>query len=293
MCVNLPVCTHYTDMKVAIERVLHPDQSFRLLRFEVGAFGLELHRHSHWELTWVECGSGVRLISENVSPFTSGDMVLLAGNLPHTWKSLKSKEAITHVATVLQFPAELLDVAALPELVQLRPLTLLARRGASIGGKTKQLVARQLQEMLAKDSLGKVLGLYEILRCLSLHMGDLKPVANLACKAMEPSAVDTRIDRVLQWIHANIASQLLLQDAAALAHVSPAAFFRFFRRETGKTYTNYVNDVRCAQACAMLSESTLPLATIATECGFASNSNFNRQFVARLGVTPLTYRRGI
>jgi AraC-like DNA-binding protein len=280
-------------MKVANEHVQHPDHAFRLLRFELGAFGLAQHRHPHWELTWIEQGSGVRLVSENASPFTSGDMVLLAGNLPHTWKSLKSDGAIKHVATVLQFPAELLEIAALPELAQLRPLMLLARRGACIDGEAKRLVARHLQEMHAKDALGKVLGLYDILRSLSLHIGDISTVANLACGAIDHAANDSRIDRVLQWIHANIGRQLLLQDAAALAHVSRGAFFRFFRRETGKTYTDYVNDVRCAQACAMLSESALAVSSIGTECGFESNSNFNRQFVARLGVTPRAYRRSV
>jgi hypothetical protein len=88
-------------------------------------------------------------------------MVLLAGILPHTWKSLQSEGATQHVATVLQFPAELLDIAALPELSQLRPLMLLARRGASIGGEARQMVAGHLQVMHAKDALGKVLVLYD------------------------------------------------------------------------------------------------------------------------------------
>lgn len=280
-------------MKVVNEYVQHPDQSFRLLRFEVGAFGLERHRHSHWELTWVEHGSGVRLISENASPFASGDMVLLAGNLPHTWKSLKSEGVEMHVATVLQFPAELLDIAVLPELSQLRPLVLMARRGASIGGEARNIVAKHLQEMHSLDALGKVLGLYSILRCLSLNMDDIDPVANLACKVIDHSLVDSRIDRVLLWIQDNIGSQLFLQDAADLAHVSCGAFSRFFRRATGKTYTVYVNDVRCAQACAMLSESVLPVSTIAIECGFESNSNFNRQFLSRLGVSPREYRKNV
>lgn len=282
-------------MKVVKEHVQHPDQSFRLLRFELDAFALERHRHPHWELTWIEQGSGVRLVSEDASPFASGDMVLLAGNLPHTWKSLRAPGAAKHVATVLQFPAELLDIAVLPELSQLRPLILMARRGASISGEARRQVARQLQALHTKDALGKVLGLYDILRCLSLHMGDITAVASLACTAIATnhSARDSRIDRVLQWIHANTGSPLPVQQAAALAHVSLGAFSRFFRRETGKTYTDYVNDVRCAEACALLSESALPVSTIAADCGFDTNSHFNRQFMARLGVTPRAYRKGV
>lgn len=278
-------------MKAVNEHVQHPNQSFRLLRFEVGAFGLERHRHPHWELTWIERGSGVRLVSATASPFASDDMVLLAGNVPHTWKSLNPGGPSTNVATVLQFPAELLDIAILPELSQLRPLMLLARCGASIVGDARRLVSWHLQEMHTKDPLGRVLGLYDILRCLSLNMGDIYPVTNLACNATENSNRSTRIDRVLQWIHAQTGGPLHMRDAAALAHVSPAAFSRFFRRETGKTYTDYVNGARCAQACALLSESSLPVSAIATECGFETNSHFNRQFLARLGITPRAYRK--
>ena len=44
-----------------------------------------------------------------------------------------------------------------------------------------------------------------------------------------------RIDRVLNWVEANLGQTLCIDDAAAVAHVSPAAFARFFHgcRERG------------------------------------------------------------
>lgn len=72
---------------------------------------------------------------------------------------------------------------------------------------------------------------------------------------------------------------------------SPAAFSRFFQRETGKTYTQYVNDLRCAEACVLLREPTLPVATIAADCGFRTSSHFNREFRARMKTTPRAWRQ--
>ena len=57
-----------------------------------------------------------------------------------------------------------------------------------------------------------------------------------------------RIDRVLNWIESQLARELRVEDAAAVAHVSTAAFARFFRREVGKSFIEYVNDARCGWA---------------------------------------------
>ena len=81
-----------------------------------------------------------------------------------------------------------------------------------------------------------------------------------------------------------------MEAAARLVHVSPAAFSRYFRREVGKSFTRYVNDMRCSEACLRLRGSNKAVAVIAHECGFATLSNFNRQFRVRTGLTPRDFR---
>ena len=75
-----------------------------------------------------------------------------------------------------------------------------------------------------------------------------------------------------------------------MAHVTPAAFSRYFHREVGKTFTRYLNDVRCSQACVRLRQTAKPVAVVAAECGFATLSHFNRQFRLRHGVAPREFR---
>lgn len=43
----------------------------------------------------------------------------------------------------------------------------------------------------------------------------------------------------------------------------------------------------------MLSESALPVSTIATDCGFDIISHFNRRFLAKVGMKPSVYRKGL
>jgi AraC-like DNA-binding protein len=82
-----------------------------------------------------------------------------------------------------------------------------------------------------------------------------------------------------------------MEDAAAQVHVSPAAFSRFFRRSLGKTFTEYVNDLRCAEAANQLRRSDKPIAALAQDCGFSTLSHFNKQFLLRYEQTPRHYRK--
>ena len=97
---------------------------------------------------------------------------------------------------------------------------------------------------------------------------------------------------VLTWIEANLGNDLRVDDAATIAHVTPAAFGRFFKREVGKTFTSYVNDARCGWAALRLIQSTEPVAQIAQTCGFPTLSNFSDQFRRRYGTAPLEFRVG-
>ena len=58
----------------------------------------------------------------------------------------------------------------------------------------------------------------------------------------------------------------------------------------GKPFTDYVNDLRIAQAQLELIRSDRPVAEIAVRCGFPTLSNFHEQFARRTGESPRRYR---
>jgi AraC-like DNA-binding protein len=91
-------------------------------------------------------------------------------------------------------------------------------------------------------------------------------------------------------MHANLARELRLEDAARLAHISPDAFSRYFSREVGKSFTAYINDMRCSETCLLLRATDKPVAVIASKCGFETLSHFNRQFRQRFDMSPREFR---
>jgi len=279
-------------MQVTRELVVHPDESFRFLRIESHSFQRQRHRHPHLELTWIERGSGLRFLGDSVNPFTTGDLVLVGVNVPHAWQSSIRGRGNSALATVLQFPVTLLELDALPELKRARPLAERARLGLSVTGAAWQPVIDILGTMDAADACARLAALVRILGLLCDHENGLKSIATSPMRdPAERNGGHDRLDRVADWIGKRAAGPVTVAEAARVARVTPAAFSRFFRRDSGKTFSDYVNDVRCGAACVKLHQSSKPIAHIARECGFHSLAHFNRQFRRRMGLTPRAFRQ--
>jgi AraC-like DNA-binding protein len=282
-------------MQVSKEHITHPGSSLRFLRFELDAFRAPRHVHRHVELTWIESGFGLRLVGDDASTFAAGDLVLLGPQVPHTWATTGTRQRPRPAASVLQFEPEWITQSPWPELARAAPLLADAQRGLRIGGRCARAVTEQLTRMREAGDHERLAGLILIVGALLAHPRDLKPIAtqragDARARGTQKDAGPRRIDRVIDWLQRHLTDELRVDDAARLAHVTPAAFSRWFRREVGKTFTQYVNDLRFGATCVQLRQSDRPIATIAADCGFATMSHFNRQFRLRAGMTPREYR---
>lgn len=280
-------------MRVIHEQVEHPDRAFRFLRFESDAFRGDRHRHRQVELTWIEAGVGMRFVGDSVEPFGPGDLVLLGPNLAHGWVSARRGALRRVAATVLQFSPELLANPMLPELARLAPLVHRAGAGLAIRGRPHREVTNLLVRMRSMGPVARLGALIGVLGLVDEHGRSLRPIAGRASPGPTPPDAprgQRRIDLTIDHIHRHLDRDLGVAELARVAHVSPAAFSRFFRREAGKTFTRYLNDLRCGEAALRLQTGDRPIAAIAAECGYATLSNFNRQFRLRHGMTPGEYR---
>ena len=280
-------------MRVIHEQVEHPDRAFRFLRFESDAFRGDRHRHRQLELTWIEAGVGMRFVGDSVEPFGPGDLVLLGPNLAHGWVSARRGALRRVAATVLQFSPELLANPMLPELARLAPLVHRAGAGLAIRGRIHREVTDLLVRMRSMGPVARLGALFGVLGLVDEHGRALRTVAARASSGPTPPDAprgQRRIDLTIDHIHRHLDRELRVTDLARVAHVSPAAFSRFFRREAGKTFTRYLNDLRCGEAALRLQTGDRPIASVAAECGYTTLSNFNRQFRLRRGMTPGEYR---
>jgi AraC family transcriptional regulator len=92
-------------------------------------------------------------------------------------------------------------------------------------------------------------------------------------------------------MRAHLDEELTLERLAGETGFSPYHFARLFRQTTGQTPHQFVLGERIRRAQALLSGTDQPLAAIAVESGFASQSHFTQVFRRQLGCTPGQYRR--
>lgn len=100
-----------------------------------------------------------------------------------------------------------------------------------------------------------------------------------------------RLKGLISWVRDHYGEQINVEKAAEITGYSTSHFMRIFRRETGQTFTQFLNDYRLTAACYFLKETSEPIGRISEKCGFDSLSYFTRTFHTRYGLSPRAYRR--
>ncbi len=96
---------------------------------------------------------------------------------------------------------------------------------------------------------------------------------------------------ISEYIHMHFGEEISLKQIAAEFNMSYKYFCRFFKNNFGKTFVEYLNDVRIENAVHRLESSNDSVTDIAMSCGFANMSYFSRAFKKRLECTPSRYRK--
>jgi len=135
---------------------------------------------------------------------------------------------------------------------------------------------------LYAESLG-VLLVVHLLR----NYSNLRP-ALLPSKAGLPPL---RLRRVLDHIARCLHETTTVADLAVLAGMSPSHFIRCFKHSVGVPPHQYVLQQRVERAKRQLSETRLPLADIAVQCGFSDQPHLTAAFRRVAGTTPMKFRR--
>lgn len=98
------------------------------------------------------------------------------------------------------------------------------------------------------------------------------------------------IRTVISRVNADLTFDLSLKTLAQELNVSASYLSALFRRETGMSLTEYVNNCRVTQAKRLLLSSDLPIKDIALRCGLSDMYYFSRLFKRMTGTTPKAYR---
>ena len=101
----------------------------------------------------------------------------------------------------------------------------------------------------------------------------------------------TKLAPLLNYLAANYAQDITLDDAAGICHFSRYYFCKLFKEVTGSTFINYLNGVRVSKAQRELLNTRKCMIQIAMDTGFNSVDSFNKAFKQFCNCTPSEYRK--
>lgn len=106
------------------------------------------------------------------------------------------------------------------------------------------------------------------------------------------SDVITRYKQLLNYIDLEY-EHITYRNAVQFMNMSDAYFSRYFKRQAGMTFSQYLNVVRIEKAVQLLdSAPTMKITDVMLRCGFNTIRSFNRVFRAVTGFTPTTLPPG-
>ncbi|MBC9932696.1 AraC family transcriptional regulator [Chitinophaga qingshengii] len=276
-------------MKPLIEKLtLSENTSFVARTYRTPNFEVPWHQHNEYELILILEGLGTAFVGDYIGDFSAGDIFFLAPNLPHTFQ--KAGDVITS-AVVIQFPDDFWGntLINLPEGVAVKNLLLAARQGLKIPDSYREKMASIIRELENQQRFARYISLFQCLHIMA-ESGDY-----LSLSSREPETggpvIQEEIDLILRYTNSNFQNKISLREAAAVVNMSVAAFCKYFRRSTKKTYIDYLNEIRIGYACKLLKDTSKSVIEICFESGFHTLANFNKQFLKYKSITPSSFRR--
>ena len=98
------------------------------------------------------------------------------------------------------------------------------------------------------------------------------------------------IIKLVNYINANSKSPISLSAAAKHVNLSKEYVASLFKKETGKTFCEYLNSVRLDTAKNLILSSDMSLTEISLSTGFENYNYFSRLFKRRFGTTAVKFK---
>jgi AraC-like DNA-binding protein len=282
-------------VKPQLLKISNPsDYSFNLFEQDCPYFATPWHYHPEVEIVYVQESVGEKYIGSSITDFKPGDLAIIGSYVPHYYKNrpayyaegseLKARSLVIHFRE--DFLGE--NFFLLPENQTVKRVLENAKRGLQFGEKTSKAIKGDLEALVSKTGMERLIGLLAILN----KLGNTEDFEFLTSDPIQlNNHLDSdRIKKVFEHVMQNFKEDIMLADVAELANMSESAFSRYFKKRTRKTFSTFLTEIRIEHACKLLQKDKLSISEVSYESGFNNLSNFNRQFKTLKNTTPLNYR---
>jgi AraC-like DNA-binding protein len=284
-------------MNPILEKVTITDKQSFALKEEILPFiKIGWHYHPEYELVLFTESTGKRFIGDHTDRLAPNDMLLLGPYLPHYMRNddeyYQGNPNLRIRAIVVHFDEDFcgkgfFDIA---EMANVKKILQKSSLGVKISGETQLKLAPLMEQLLVSSSYERLRILLDILHEIALS-SDLTTLSSMGYTKFSPHEDTTRIDKVFDYILKNYTKDISLEQMAENVNMSVSAFCKFYKKRTGKTFTQTLNEIRVGHACKLFIEMGLSVSEVCYQSGFNNLSYFHRNFKKITQYAPLEYRK--
>lgn len=141
-----------------------------------------------------------------------------------------------------------------------------------------------LAELMQKTNSAEVLS--RLLECILLIL-----LENQKKSAPANPKYSSEMQRALSYLNSHFKENPPLSEIAALVALNERYFCAKFKEYTGKTYKEYLREVKLKYAKRLILATALSATEISERSGYSTQSHFNREFKNFYGISPLKLRK--
>jgi AraC-like DNA-binding protein len=271
------------------------DGSFTFRQFKQSNINSKWHYHAEIELIRIHHGTGTQFMGDNITRFERDDIVLVGSNLPHFWRYDEDiSEEGTLFSTVIHFSEKLWGerFMELPENFSIKNLFEKSKRGLLLKGNTRNKVAILMDKIKVSEGTYRLIYLLECLLIISIgNNEEVLPLTSMGFEHQSSDYEQERINLIYDYSFKNFKERIPLDTIASEIGLAPSSFCRYFKSKTGKSYTDFILELRVGHACKLLHENKLNVKQICYDSGFNNFSSFHKHFKTITGFSPQNYQK--
>ncbi len=279
-----------------LQIAVSPDHSFSVGQHKFPNINNRWHYHAEVELIQIHKGQGTQFIGDNISRFESGNIVLVGSNLPHFWQFDKPEKkflkASGAVSTVVHFFENFWGdrFLNLPETKLIKSVLEKAKRGISVDGKDAEKISRSILKINSSKGVTQLVSLIECLADFA-NARSFTLLSSIGFNFNFSESENERINSIYSYSLNNFFKEIYIEEVAAIAGLVPNSFCRYFKSRTGKTYSQFLTEIRVGHACKLLIENRISMKQLCFESGFNNFTCFHKNFKAITGMSPKKYQQ--